>query len=192
MYDIGVVHEHPLIAWAVGHALSAFPDVRVHLLSAAAVALPGAPLVLPDRLDVLVLDRPPGRPHPAGIEAAAGRASCVVLLCAAATEQPCPGVSLCLPERTDPVALATAVHLAARNARLPPRAAGAAKEAGSLSVRERQVLRLLADGLTHDQAARRLGISRHTVDTYVKRIRAKLTLGNKAELVKAAMCYGWN
>ncbi|KOU53780.1 hypothetical protein ADK54_03590 [Streptomyces sp. WM6378] len=75
---------------------------------------------------------------------------------------------------------------------MPPRSAGAAKEAGALSVRERQVLRLLADGLTHDQAARRLGISRHTVDTYVKRIRAKLALGNKAELVKAAMAYGWN
>nr|AGZ93819.1 luxR-family transcriptional regulator [Streptomyces sp. WM6391] len=192
MYDIGVVHEHPLIAWAVGHALSEFPDMRVHVLSAAALALPGVPLVLPDRFDVLVIDRPLGRPHLAGIEAAAARASCVLLLSDAAAEQPRPGVTLCLPERTDPMALAAAVHLAARNAQLPPRSAGAAKEAGALSVRERQVLRLLADGLTHDQAARRLGISRHTVDTYVKRIRAKLALGNKAELVKAAMAYGWN
>jgi DNA-binding NarL/FixJ family response regulator len=54
-----------------------------------------------------------------------------------------------------------------------------------LSVREEQVLRQISRGLTHSQVARRLGISQHTVDTYVKRIRAKLGLGNKAELTRA-------
>ncbi|RDI23101.1 response regulator transcription factor [Lentzea flaviverrucosa] len=57
----------------------------------------------------------------------------------------------------------------------------------SLSPRERQVLRQIARGLTHSQIATRLGISRHTVDTYVKRIRSKLDLGNKAELTRAAV-----
>lgn len=56
-----------------------------------------------------------------------------------------------------------------------------------LSNRERQVLRLISLGLTHYQAARRLSISSHTVDTYVKRIRSKLGLGNKAELTRAAV-----
>jgi DNA-binding NarL/FixJ family response regulator len=56
-----------------------------------------------------------------------------------------------------------------------------------LSPRERQVLRQIARGLTHTQIAKRLGISRHTVDTYVKRIRSKLDLGNKAELTRAAI-----
>jgi DNA-binding NarL/FixJ family response regulator len=56
-----------------------------------------------------------------------------------------------------------------------------------LSPRERQVLRHIARGLTHGQIARLLQISRHTVDTYVKRIRAKLELGNKAELTRAAV-----
>jgi DNA-binding NarL/FixJ family response regulator len=56
-----------------------------------------------------------------------------------------------------------------------------------LSARERQVLHYIACGYTHGQAARRLGISPHTVDTYVKRIRAKLAVGNKAELTRAAM-----
>lgn len=55
-----------------------------------------------------------------------------------------------------------------------------------LSRREEQVLRQISGGLTHSQVARRLGISQHTVDTYVKRIRAKLQLGNKAELTRAA------
>ncbi len=56
-----------------------------------------------------------------------------------------------------------------------------------LSERESQVLRQIAHGLTHGQVANRLGISPHTVDTYVKRIRAKLGVGNKAELTRAAL-----
>ncbi|TMM39796.1 MAG: response regulator transcription factor [Actinobacteria bacterium] len=56
-----------------------------------------------------------------------------------------------------------------------------------LSEREEQVLRQIARGLTHGQIATRLGISPHTVDTYVKRIRAKLGVGNKAELTRAAL-----
>lgn len=56
-----------------------------------------------------------------------------------------------------------------------------------LSEREEQVLRQISCGLTHGQIATRLGISPHTVDTYVKRIRAKLGVGNKAELTRAAL-----
>jgi DNA-binding NarL/FixJ family response regulator len=56
-----------------------------------------------------------------------------------------------------------------------------------LSEREEQVLRQISSGLTHAQIATRLGISPHTVDTYVKRIRAKLGVGNKAELTRAAL-----
>jgi DNA-binding NarL/FixJ family response regulator len=59
-----------------------------------------------------------------------------------------------------------------------------------LSDREDQVLRQIARGLTHGQIATRLGISPHTVDTYVKRIRAKLGVGNKAELTRAALLGG--
>jgi DNA-binding NarL/FixJ family response regulator len=61
-----------------------------------------------------------------------------------------------------------------------------------LSARERQVLRQIAQGLTHGQIARVLGISQHTVDTYVKRIRSKLDLGNKAELTRAALFGGFH
>lgn len=57
----------------------------------------------------------------------------------------------------------------------------------SLSGREKQVLQYIASGYTHGQVARRLGISPHTVDTYVKRIRSKLAVGNKAELTRAAI-----
>jgi DNA-binding NarL/FixJ family response regulator len=59
-----------------------------------------------------------------------------------------------------------------------------------LSEREEQVLRQISCGLTHGQIATRLRISPHTVDTYVKRIRAKLGVGNKAELTRAALLGG--
>ncbi|MFJ2865135.1 DNA-binding response regulator [Kitasatospora sp. NPDC087314] len=57
----------------------------------------------------------------------------------------------------------------------------------NLSAREEQVLSQISQGLTHGQIATRLGISPHTVDTYVKRIRAKLGVGNKAELTRVAL-----
>lgn len=59
-----------------------------------------------------------------------------------------------------------------------------------LSKREQQVLWQVARGLTHGQIARTLGISQHTVDTHVKRIKSKLTVGTKAALVKAALLGG--
>lgn len=52
--------------------------------------------------------------------------------------------------------------------------------AESLSEREREVLRLLADGLVKKEVANRMEISLYTVDNYVRRIYAKLhvnTLG---------------
>lgn len=63
----------------------------------------------------------------------------------------------------------------------------AVKSAPGLSQRETLVLALVGDGYTRDQIARRIGISKHTVDTYLRRIRSKLSLGNKAELARAAM-----
>lgn len=59
-----------------------------------------------------------------------------------------------------------------------------------LSPRENQVLAQIAHGATHSQIARKLGISRHTVDTYVKRIRSKIDAGNKADLTRAAILGG--
>jgi DNA-binding NarL/FixJ family response regulator len=58
---------------------------------------------------------------------------------------------------------------------------------GHLSDREDQVLQQISRSLAHGQIATRLGISPHTVDTYVKRIRAKLGVGNKAELTCIAL-----
>lgn len=57
----------------------------------------------------------------------------------------------------------------------------------ALSPREREALCWIAKGLTHAQTATRMRVSKPTVDTYVARARAKLRLGNKADLTRAAL-----
>lgn len=59
--------------------------------------------------------------------------------------------------------------------------------AAPLSEREEQVLGYISNGMTHRQIARRLDISTHTIDTYVKRIRSKLGVHTKADLIRAAL-----
>lgn len=70
----------------------------------------------------------------------------------------------------------------------PPARARPAR-AGELSPREEETLSLIARGFTHAQVATRMKVSKATVDTYVERIRAKLQVGNKAELTRAALAY---
>jgi len=57
----------------------------------------------------------------------------------------------------------------------------------SLSDRELQVFRLIGDGLTTSQVARRLHLSPHTIDTHRQRIKEKLNLASAAELTQAAI-----
>jgi DNA-binding NarL/FixJ family response regulator len=59
-----------------------------------------------------------------------------------------------------------------------------------LAPREAETLRWIARGLTHAQIARRMGLTEATVNTYAKRIRAKLNAGNKAELTRIAIELG--
>jgi ATP/maltotriose-dependent transcriptional regulator MalT len=47
-----------------------------------------------------------------------------------------------------------------------------------------------AAGLTHRQIARRMMLTEATVSTYVKRIRNKLGVGNKADLTRKAFELG--
>jgi len=57
-------------------------------------------------------------------------------------------------------------------------------EPGSLSPRQREVARLLADGYSLVNVAAILGLSENTARTYVKRLYAKLGVCNRVELVR--------
>ena len=51
-----------------------------------------------------------------------------------------------------------------------------------LTARERQVVRLIAEGLTNKQIAARLTISERTAESHVEQIRGKLSLHNRAQI----------
>lgn len=59
-----------------------------------------------------------------------------------------------------------------------------------LTARERQVLKLTAEGYTNQEIAERLVISPKTVDTYRQRIMEKLRLNHRPELVRYALRSG--
>ena len=59
-----------------------------------------------------------------------------------------------------------------------------------LSTREREVLRLLADGLLISQIARELSASESTTKTHVGNIYDKLGASNRAQAVKAGIRLG--
>lgn len=99
------------------------------------------------------------------------------------------GASGFISKQSDPNTLVHAIRAVIRSSRdrfeLAPQ--DERRREPVLSPRETQVLQYIARGYTHHQIARRLGISQHTVNTYVKRIREKLEVGNKAELTRAAI-----
>jgi DNA-binding NarL/FixJ family response regulator len=65
--------------------------------------------------------------------------------------------------------------------RAAPRRAAALERVGTLSDREREVLRLLASGDSNADLARQLFVSEATVKTYVSRLLAKLDLANRTQ-----------
>jgi len=60
-----------------------------------------------------------------------------------------------------------------------------------LSERERDVVRLLARGLTMKEVARQLSLSPRTLETYRARAMEKLALRTRADLVRYALRCGW-
>jgi DNA-binding CsgD family transcriptional regulator len=62
----------------------------------------------------------------------------------------------------------------------------AAPSPADLSLREREVLRRLAEGLSNKEIARVLSVSENTVKTHLANVYAKLGVGRRVEALKAA------
>lgn len=60
------------------------------------------------------------------------------------------------------------------------------KDVPVLSSREKEVLQLIADGLTNPQIAEKLFLSMHTVDSHRKNLLTKFGVNNTAGLIKLA------
>lgn len=67
-----------------------------------------------------------------------------------------------------------------------PDSASTPAEAAVLSARETEVLEWAAKGFTYEETAQRLSVSLHTVQTFVRRIYAKLEVNSKMEAVNEA------
>jgi len=61
----------------------------------------------------------------------------------------------------------------------------------SLSEREAEVIRLIAEGHTSKEMAQNLGLSPRTLETYKARAMSKLNLRTRAELIRYALRSGW-
>jgi two-component system response regulator NreC len=71
-----------------------------------------------------------------------------------------------------------------------PEPSGPQRALDELSLRERQVLQLLAHGYTNREAADELGLSMRSVETYRSRTAEKLGFQSKVDLVKFAIEVG--
>jgi DNA-binding NarL/FixJ family response regulator len=60
----------------------------------------------------------------------------------------------------------------------------------SLTSREREVLHFVAEGLTNNEIARRLGIDSQTVETDLSELMQKLGLYSDADLIRFALRQG--
>ena len=202
-----IVDDHPLVRSAVRQAISA-PDVEMVAEAASAEeALQSAPAVRPD---VLLVDiRLPGMTGVQLVRELAPRLpdTRIVMLTVSAADRDVAdaigyGAVGYLTKDLTPEALLRSVRaayvgdlamprrLAARLLRrLADRARGAPAPTSDpasehLSARERDVLRLIAEGMSDRQIAEALGISSRTVATHVGSILHKFGVRNRAEAAR--------
>lgn len=209
MIRLAIVDDHPLARRGVESVLAGIEDLTVTASVATVAELPD-----PRALDLVILDLylADGVPCTDAVRALRPHTRVLVL---SASSQPADVVAVIragangyLTKSAEPEMLVSSVQTVATggfalSAELAdilqaelaaPGTTGAAPakkpgtgKAAELSPREREALSYIARGYTHAQTATRMAVTKATVDTYVERIRAKLQLGNKAELTRAAI-----
>lgn len=200
MIRIVVVDDHPVVREGLVASLEDDPEFQV--VGAAGSAEEAMPLVAANRPDIILLDLE--LPGVNGLTAipnltAANAASKILILTAYDTDERVLGAIragakgyLLKGASLEEIARAIrAVH--GGDSYLEPRIATKVftaldprKRASALSKREREVLRLVADGNSNKQIAQKLGITERTVKFHVTSIRSKLGAENRAQAVALA------
>lgn len=205
-----LVEDHELVRAGLTLLIEAVPEFEV--VGEAADGATALKLVLQLRPDVVVVDL--GLPVMSGVELATalhshGRSKSILVL----TANDDPGYVKRLMQlgaggyvhkRSTASELIQALYAVARGERyLAPNLvelfinhadsgpSPAPASTDTLSDRERDVLRLIAEGLTNKEIAARLDVSIKTVETYKSRAMQKLELRGRAEIVRYAVTAGW-
>jgi DNA-binding NarL/FixJ family response regulator len=201
-----VVDDHPLVRSAVARAISGDGMIVVAEAATAEEALTLAPRVAPD---ILLLDIAlPGMSGVQLVRELAPRlpATKIVMLTVSSADRDLSeairyGASGYLTKDVSPEALARALRATQTGELVIPRRLAARLLArmarrglaepttedtlvDRLTQRERDVLRLLADGMSDRDIAAALTISRRTVETHVSSILRKLGVRNRAEAAR--------
>jgi DNA-binding NarL/FixJ family response regulator len=197
---IAVVDDHPIVRQGLVSALDDEQDFEV--VGSAADAGEALALVRRYQPDVMLLDLE--LPDRSGVQAipdllAAGRTLKVLVFTAYDTDERVlraieAGAKGYLLKGATIVELALAIRaVAAGESALAPRVAAklvaamrSPREGGRLTVRERQVLNLIAQGLASKQIALSLGISERTVKFHTTSLLRKLNADNRAQAVALA------
>ena len=166
-----IAHRETMVGEGIGAALDRYPGIASISVTSADEAVAQA-----DRADAVAIDA-----RIAGAQRAARqlrrRGVRVVFLGEDKSEDG--GVCVPLGARIADLALALVPEI------LPPVLSN-----GRLTAREREVLRLVAEGFAAKQVARHLGISPKTVERHKTRIYAKLGAPNQAAAVHLAFAGG--
>src|SRR6266545_1363557 len=178
---VAIVDDHPVARWGIEHLFESYDHIQVVSSVAAVEELDAAPQVV-----ILDLYLRGGRPALAAIEALASCCRVLVMSASGRLDDVLAAIRACVSGVRQ--VAAGEFYLSARLAdMLQADLTRVDDQEPRLARREQETLRYIAHGFTHAQTARRMGVSPATVDTYVKRIRTKLGLGNKADLTRRAM-----
>ena len=200
---VAIVDDHPVVRWGLEHVFQRRPGVRV-VCSVDSLQELEATSADPD---VVILDLylSEGRPSLDVVEVLATRCRVLVMSASGRPEDVVAAIKAgadgYLTKDADDDAFFTGVEqVAAGGFFLSSQLADmlhagldqgeAASKDPPLAPREEETLRYIAQGFTHAQTASRMGVSQATVETYIKRIRGKLGLGNKADLTRKAIELG--
>ena len=160
-----VGYREALLAEGIAAALARYPGI----VSVGSATTPDEVIRLGARVDAVAIDAElPGAERAASVLRRRGVR--VVFLGAA----PPDGASVCVSTEARGASLAAALN---------PRLADSVPAPSRLTIREREVLSLVAQGLAGKQVARQLGISPKTVERHKTKIFSKLAVPNAAAAV---------
>ena len=201
MIRVVVVDDHPLFAQGTVEVLDRLPGVRaVGYATSLEDAAAAVRSLRPDVVvcDVMLGDKPTGFDLLARIRADGEEPPPVIYLSQFANSAMyqraiAAGAAGYLLKTVEPEALRAAVLAVAAGASVFPRAALARTSEGPRppSARELQILEMVADGRSNAEIAADLGVGESTVETHIRRLRARYGLATRTQLALLADRSGW-